>query len=298
MVTIATQSLSSCRACELSFLRIGENLLDILPELTFLEAPTRLKDYSTAPRATVGLVMGNVRTPQDAFKVRTMRDRVDILLAIGTCATAGGLPALANAPHLDLPAELAQRHCTVAGPPPDPADALNKQCIPVSSYVHVDLNVSGCPPHPDWLEECLLALVDARTPRLPTRCLCDACPTRRTGTRSFNDVISRMLEQPDSPPRDQLADMVCLLEQGFVCMGPVTRAGCGGKSGPPRCIASREPCRGCHGLLNRQAQPLADYVAALAAAGFNPATMPDKQGFLSRYTGFGMLDLYRRVSHE
>lgn len=298
MVTIATQSLSSCRACELSFLRIGENLLDILPEITFLEAPSRLEDYATAPRATVGLVMGNVRTAQDAFKVRSLRARVDILLAIGTCATAGGIPALVDAPHIDLPAIVAQRHCTVAGPPPDPSEALGGQCIPISGYVPVDLNVPGCPPHPDWLEECLLAMVDARTPRLPTRCLCDACPTRRTGTRSFHDVVSRMLEQPDSPPRNQLEDMVCLLEQGFVCMGPVTRAGCGGKNGAPRCITSREPCRGCHGPISRKSQPLADYVAALAAAGFNPMTLPDKQGFLSRYTGFGMLDLYRRDSHE
>lgn len=298
MVTVATQSLSSCRACEHAFLRIGFNLLDVLPEITVLPTPILPEDYIDAPQATVGLVAGVARNKQDLHKLQLLRKRVDILVAIGTCATAGGIPALCDAPGVDLSAKLAQRHCTVSGPPPDPQYELLSRCNPLSDYVPVDLNVPGCPPHPDWLLECLLAMVDARSPRLPSRCVCDACPTRRTGTRSLNDELSRMLEQPDAPPRRRLEDMVCLLEQGFMCMGPVTRAGCGGKDGSPRCIDAQVPCRGCYGPVSKKTQPLADYTAALAAMGFDPCTMPDKQGFLSRYTGFRMLDLYRRKSYE
>lgn len=298
MVTIATESLSTCKGCELSFLRIGESLLDVLPEITFVQSPIFPDDGTVRPRATVGFVFGAVRHENDLTRLQQLRDRVDVLLAIGTCAVVGGLPALCDAPGVNFAGRLAERVCTVPGPEPLEKYQLLPTCAPVADYVQVDLNVPGCPPHPDWLVECLLALVDARTPRLPGRCVCDACPTRRSGTPPLNDTVFRMLDQPDSPPRNQLADMLCLLEQGFMCMGPLTRSGCGGKDGTPQCIAAGVPCRGCYGPVNRNGQALADYVSALAAAGYDISTMPDKVGFLSRYTGFRMLDLYRRSDHE
>ncbi len=292
MVTIAVESLCSCGGCEAALLETGEPLLEILPELTFVQMSLLTDRSAPFPRAAVGVVAGAVRRQGHLPRLRAFRERVDVLVAVGTCAVTGGLPAMSGLPGVDLEA-LAHPDCTVPGPAPDPDDDLLPVCSAVNEHVRVDLELPGCPPHPDWVGECILSLVDARPPLLPGRCVCDTCPARRSDAQPLDDTLFRMLDQPDTPPRGDLADMPCLLEQGFMCMGPVTKAGCGGRTGRPQCVSACVPCRGCHGPAQQHPQPLADYVAALAAAGYDPRTMPDKPGFLSRFTGVRILDNYR-----
>lgn len=296
MVTIAVESLCSCCGCEAALLNTGEPLLEILPELTFVHMPL-LADRTApmgraSPRAAVGIVVGAVRRSGHLKRLLAFRRQVDVLVAMGTCAGTGGLPGLGNLPGVDLDA-VARPVCTVPGPEADPDDELLPVCSAVGDHVYVDLELPGCPPNPDWLGECILSFLDMRAPLLPGACLCDTCPAHRSGSRPLDDMLFRMLDQPDTPPRNDPADMPCLLEQGFMCMGPVTRAGCGGRSGRPQCVSACIPCRGCHGPAQQHPQPLADYVAALAAAGYDPRTMPDKPGFLSRFTGARIMANYR-----
>ncbi|MBD3197535.1 MAG: hypothetical protein GF317_20950 [Candidatus Lokiarchaeota archaeon] len=63
--------------------------------------------------------------------------------------------------------------------------------------------------------------------------VCDTCPR----------IIGE--KQPDRIRRDYegLPNMDdCLINQGYICMGPVTRAGCGGL-----CMRVNAPCSGCYG---------------------------------------------------
>ena len=74
-----------------------------------------------------------------------------------------------------------------------------------------------------------------------------------------------------------LSEMRCLLEQGFLCMGPVTVAGCAGMDGgPPRCIEARVPCRGCHGPVRKGGNQLMDILNALASNGIDTKDLPDR----------------------
>lgn len=187
------------------------------------------------------------------------------------------------------------------GAPRQGIPSLLPQCTPLSAHVPVDLVLPGCPPHPDWIAETVLSLLEGRPAVLPDRSVCSLCPARRSafpGRRRGR--VRRMLEQPVYDAEKPLSHMQCLLEQGFLCLGPVTLAGCGGRTGAPRCIAARTPCRGCQGPVGHGSLAAADYMGALAAAGINGADMPDKPGYLSRFHAAhaGLRQLLEEQAHE
>lgn len=300
MPTVAEEWLNSCSGCEIALLNLGEPLLDLLPHLEFVHIPV-LADHKyfgplgrrktlSIPRAVVGIVSGGVRNTEHLEVLHEMRRQVDILVALGTCAATGGLPGLADLPGQGGAAAVRdfafrQSPSTIPGPGPQPGNGSVPEMLPVctalSEQVKVDLVVPGCPPHPDWIAEALTALLEGRPAVLPDRSVCSICPTRRTG--KSDGRVRRMLEQPVYDPDKPLSEMQCLLEQGFLCLGPVTLVGCGGRNGAPKCIAGRTPCRGCQGPVPHMALPFVDYMGALAAAGLSGADMIDKPGYLSRF---------------
>lgn len=310
MVTIAEECLNSCAGCEIALLNIGEPLLDLLPQLEFVHMPVLLdnKYYGplgrekrlAIPQATVGLVSGGVRNSEHLEVLHTLREQVDILVALGTCAAQGGIPALANFEGVEAVLDvvyhqapsLAQQGPQAPEPqpgslaPPYRLPTLLPNCTPLGDHVRVDMCISGCPPHPDWIAEGITALLQGRPAQLPYRSVCSLCPAARTSVqpaRSRPTAVRRMLDQPVYDPEKPLANMQCLLEQGFMCLGPITLAGCGGRTGAPKCIAARTPCRGCQGPVQNTALPFADYIAALTAANIAATSMPDKKGYLSRF---------------
>lgn len=64
--------------------------------------------------------------------------------------------------------------------------------------------------------------------------VCDTCP-RIIGSKSTMTKVKRDFE---SLPNQE----DCLIEQGYICAGPITKAGCGGL-----CIKVNSPCTGCYG---------------------------------------------------
>jgi F420-non-reducing hydrogenase small subunit len=179
---------------------------------------------------------------------------------------------------------------TEPGPDPDPDTYHIPRCFEgvtaLDEHVKVDIKLPGCPPHPDWIAAAVLALLDGNTElKLPERSVCDTCPTIRERKKSMGD-IKRVLETPEFDPAKGVDEMRCLLEQGFLCLGPVTRAGCSGMTGTsPRCLATRMPCRGCYGPLREDALPIVDYIGALSSVGYEAQNMPDRRGYLSRFNG-------------
>ncbi len=289
--------LHSCSGCEIALLNMGEGLLELLPGLEIVHMPI-LMDHKyvssqgedgaepqlSLPRAEVGLVSGGCANEEHRELLEEIRAKCDFLVAMGTCATHGGIPALTNTRGLEQTyAEVfaAADHGQAAVPDqgvPRPLDRV----YAVDELVRVDLLVPGCPPNPVHLKEVLTALVEGRAPQLPTKSVCDTCPAIRRGTIEKKEV-QRFTVNADYDPAQELSAMRCLLEQGLMCMGPVTAAGCA-RRGAPSCIQARVPCRGCYGPVRNQGNQMMDMMNALVSGGVDMKTIVDRQGLL-RFSG-------------
>ncbi len=299
-VTVSSEWLNACSGCEISILNLGDLILDLIPEkleLVHIPALVDSKYFGprgdgkklTLPQATVGMVSGAVRNAEHEEVLKEMREKVDILIALGTCATDGGIPAQANIfPNDDIFGKVFS-DCPTHEPAETPSQVVPQYTDTVKAIdevVKVDIFIPGCPPHPDWIADALLALLDGKTEwALPERSVCDTCPVIREEKSAGGAAIKRPLENFDYNPDEPLEKMRCIMEQGYLCLGVVTRAGCAGKEGTPRCISARQSCRGCFGPIRKGAKPLVDMMGALSSVGQDVKSVTDRRAMLNRFVG-------------
>ncbi len=296
-VKVAQEWLNACSGCEISIVDMGERLLDVLNLVEFVHSPVLMdhKYYGQLgdgrhleiPEATVGIVSGGLRNEEHIEVLEEMRGKCRIIIALGTCATHGGIPALANTYRNE---EILGRYYSTettdkpAQTPSDGVPPLLDSCMALDEKVKVDVYLPGCPPHPDHVFSALVALLEGKPLDLPTKSVCDFCPTSREGKGQVKQ-IRRFLQAPHhNAPDEPLDKMRCILEQGMLCMGSVTRAGCGGDKMVPRCIAARVPCRGCHGPVRDNGNQRLDMLNALASNGIDIKTLPESVSWL-RFSG-------------
>jgi F420-non-reducing hydrogenase small subunit len=296
-VKVASEWLNSCSGCEISIVDMGERLLEVLKVAEFVHLPA-LMDHKyfgqlgngrriDIPEADVGIISGGIRNEEHMEVAEEMRRKCKIVIALGTCATHGGIPALSNSYTSEALLERCFSTETTDRPETYPADGvppLLDRCYALDEKITVDHYLPGCPPHPDHIFNSLAALVDGKMPQLPTKSVCDTCPTLRIGKGELKQV-RRFLQPPQyGDPGEPIDKMRCLLEQGLLCMGPVTRAGCGGDSITPRCISARVPCRGCYGPVRQEGNQLLDMLNALASNGIDVKSLPERASLL-RFSG-------------
>jgi len=296
-VKVASEWLNSCSGCEISILDMGERLLDILKVADFVHLPALMdhKYYGQLgdgahidiPKADVGIISGGLRNSEHVEVAEAMRKSCGIIIGLGTCATHGGIPSLANSYTVD---EIFSRYYTTettdqpAAIPDQGLPVLLESSLALDEKIHVDIYMPGCPPHPDHIFNALVALVQGKMPELPEKSVCDTCPTRRESKGKLARV-RRFLTAPQYGGGDEPLDrMHCLLEQGFMCMGPVTRAGCGGDAVTPRCISARVPCRGCYGPVRPNGNQRMDMLNALASNGVDLDSLAESVSML-RFSG-------------
>ncbi len=295
MARIASEWFAICAGCEITILDIGEPLLDLLPQLEFVHMPVLMdhkyygqtgeRDKIEIPEADVGLISGGVRTEEHKEIALEMRAKCKTLVALGTCAGYGGIPALGNMYLTDDIYEKVYRQSATtesADTPTSGLSPLTDKVYAVSEVVPVDIVLPGCPTTPELVVEGLTAILEGKPLVLSEKSVCDECPMIRE--KKAVTTLKRPLENIESvgKPLDQVR---CIMEQGYLCQGPATRSGCGGAEGTPRCIRAYMPCRGCFGPIRDKANPMVDMMGALSSIGLDPKQIPDRPATFNRFAG-------------
>jgi sulfhydrogenase subunit delta len=201
--------LASDFGCQVQLTNMEDHLLEVLGliDLTYWQ----LASSGHMPAEfDVAIVEGAVTTDEHVALLKDVRSKAAVVIAMGACANTGGIPAIARSGELD------GHYARVYGTDGASVAVGRLAPGPVSGVIEVDYHVPGCPIDQSEflrvLSRVLLGLSDWR----PDGTMCAAC---------------------------KVNENVCFYESGTVCLGLITRSGCGAK-----CPSLGRPCTACRGI--------------------------------------------------
>lgn len=242
-----------CGGCDVSLVNLGEKLAELLGSYRVVYWPAAVDGRKEVLRRIsqidVGIYMGAITSEEEADLAELVRDKSRLLVAYGTCSICGGIPGLRVLLDADgLLKEVSSTVTTTAVEPGSPEAGrlprLLDRVRPLVDVVDADVIAPGCPPT-RGVNEALtdLLLNYSMGVRLPEKVfigergsLCSKCERKPPDIGEIRMPGIRRLHELE------LAEDKCFLEQGAVCLGPVTRAAC-----ELPCVKNNMPCIGCGG---------------------------------------------------
>lgn len=205
---VAIFDFAGCEGDQLQIVNLEETVWDVLGQVEIVTWREAMKERHS--EYDLALVEGSITRRSDEERIRTIRKNAKILVAMGACATIGGINCLKNFQD----EKFVRRY--VYGGNAHRYDTYPAR--PLSAVVPVDINIHGCPINREELVRVLKALLQGKKPFIPNYPVCVEC---------------------------KKAENVCVLLKGQFCMGPVTRAGCAAA-----CLTEGAYCWGCRGLVD------------------------------------------------
>lgn len=205
---IAIIGLTSCEGCQFVMLDQGKRFLTWLAKVEVEEFRLIEDQPMTAAHYDICFVEGNPVTKANIKLLKEMRRRSDKLVVVGNCAALGGVWELKNYAVKTKAIKAVYKKLKV--PNPDIKE--------VDNFVKVDYIIPGCPIDGDEFIELANQLLKKGSFRLPQNPVCDECQSR---------------------------GYQCRLQQGEICLGPITLGGC-----QAVCLKSKQACWGCRGLFD------------------------------------------------
>ncbi len=220
---------TGCAGDQLMILNCEDQLVDLLGAVD-MRSFVMAKSDNTEGELDIAFIEGSISTEEQAKRIKEIRERSKLLIAIGTCACHGGPQAM-----MLEEGGYEERFKKVYG---DAKITVSKpfEAQPVDALVKVDMYIPGCPIDKGEFLGAVTKLVAGRHVYQYKFPVCMEC---------------RWKENP------------CILYSGKFCGGPLTKAGCGAV-----CPSHNLPCVGCWGPTDDQ--NVSSEYALLKEKGYKP----------------------------
>lgn len=205
---------SGCAGDQLAIIHMEDELIDFFTsaEIRFYHMT---QSHQEVDIVDIALVEGSINTSKQEAELKEIREKANVVVALGTCAAYGGIQYLG-----DDDSEFKERLKYVYGKDGKDPEFLNmigepQGAQPISDFIRVDFTVPGCP----VAKENLIPIY--------TKLICDLKPVKYP--------YSVCLEC-------KYQGNYCFLLHDKFCLGPITSAGCNA-----RCPSLNVSCVGCFG---------------------------------------------------
>ncbi|HIJ80319.1 MAG TPA: NADH:ubiquinone oxidoreductase [Desulfuromonadales bacterium] len=268
---------ASCGGCEIAVVNLHEKILDVDAAVDLMFCPclldTKKKDIEALPDGAIAVTLfnGALRTEENIEMAHLLRRKSQLMVAFGSCAKGGCIPALANfttrdalfdTVYLDNPSTENPAGVIPGGTTTFPEGDIHLPAFldrvqHLAQQVTVDYYVPGCPPESHQIWNVIETILSGELPPAGSTIgcgaltVCDDCDRTKEEKR-----ISAFRRNYEFYPERE----TCLLEQGLLCLGIATRSGCGAP-----CTKANMPCSGCYGAPDGVSDQGAKMVAALGS---------------------------------
>jgi len=206
---VAFFDFTGCEGDQLQVVNLEERLFDLVEVVEVVSFREAMSEHSDD--YDIAFVEGSVATAHDEERLVGIRENADMVVALGSCAAFGGINAIRNDQDFETVKE------RVYGDDADMIDA-NSEARPIESVVEVDATIPGCPIDREEFVQVVTGLIRGVEPTLPNHPVCVEC---------------------------KLEENECAFNRGEICLGPITRGGCGAD-----CVGEGTHCWGCRGMVD------------------------------------------------
>lgn len=178
---------TDCEGCELELTNKEDTLIDFLNLVEVVNFREVSEDASD--NYDIAFIEGAISRQDDAEHLKKIRKNAKVLVALGACATFGGVNARKNKFSLEKIKK------DIYGDKKIDTMEVHR----VADIVKVDFNIYGCPITKAEVEKMIVDIVTSAEIRQNPNPVCYECQ------QNMN---------------------ICIYELGQICLGPITRCGC------------------------------------------------------------------------
>lgn len=199
--------LAGCNGCLLSLLFNEDEILD-LAKLVDIKTFRLIKEIKEEKQFDMVFIEGLVACNKDLDMLKALRAKSKVVVALGACAGTGCIPAMRNFTDPSKYSYLVYERAS---------EMKDQPATPIHNHVQVEFSIPGCPPDKRQIAEFIKDVALGKKPQDYDRPVCYEC---------------------------RLNENRCLLDDGKMCLGPMTRGGCDAV-----CTNAKFECWGCRGPM-------------------------------------------------